>query len=411
MEFREYLVNECHIQEKKIPYFINWVCIFKRYGEKQDLFLAFIKKTYQDWQVSQALTAVQMYKSYLHNQDAGTVQKTKPLITSSQDIGVTLKKGREVIRLHGLSYRTEKTYLQWLKRFLIFIEPITFQPITESNLKAYLTNLAVKEEVSSSTQTQAFNALLFFYRNIFNVPIKDLNNVIRSRKKQRLPVVLQKQEIQSIFSHLADEYLLICKIIYGGGLRLNEALSLRIKDIDFENRIITVRSGKGDRDRMTILAESAVSMLKDQINDIRKIYDDDRVEGLPGVAMPNAVGKKYQKAGASWSWFWIFPSKRISIDPYSRIQRRHHLHDSAVQKAFHSALGKTNIVKRASVHTLRHSFATHLIEAGYDIRTIQELLGHTNVKTTMIYTHIASRNKLSVQSPLDIISSSRNGNF
>jgi integron integrase len=366
-----------------------------------------MQKSYQDWQVSQALTAVQMYKSYLHNQDAGAVQNNKPSIAAGRDISVTLKKGREIIRLHGLSYRTEKTYLQWLKRFLIFIEPITSRQITESKLKDYLTNLAVNEEVSSSTQTQAFNALLFFYRNVFNVPVKDLHNVIRSRKKQRLPVVLQKEEIRSIFSYLPDAYLLICKIIYGGGLRLNEALSLRVKDIDFENRIITVRSGKGDKDRMTILAESAVSMLKDQINHIRKIYDDDRIEGLPGVAMPDAIGKKYPKAGASWSWFWVFPSKRISNDPYSNIQRRHHLHDSAVQKAFHTALGKTNIVKRASVHTLRHSFAAHLIESGYDIRTIQELLGHTNVKTTMLYTHIASRNKLSVQSPLDIISSSR----
>jgi integron integrase len=392
---------------KKAPYFSKWVSIFKRCDENPESFLAFMQKSYQDWQVSQALTAVQMYKSYLHNQDAGTVQNNKPSIAAGRDISVTLKKGREIIRLHGLSYRTEKTYLQWLKRFLIFIEPITSRQITESKLKDYLTNLAVNEEVSSSTQTQAFNALLFFYRNVFNVPVKDLHNVIRSRKKQRLPVVLQKEEIRSIFSYLPDAYLLICKIIYGGGLRLNEALSLRVKDIDFENRIITVRSGKGDKDRMTILAESAVSMLKDQINHIRKIYDDDRIEGLPGVAMPDAIGKKYPKAGASWSWFWVFPSKRISNDPYSNIQRRHHLHDSAVQKAFHTALGKTNIVKRASVHTLRHSFAAHLIESGYDIRTIQELLGHTNVKTTMLYTHIASRNKLSVQSPLDIISSSR----
>ena len=239
---------------------------------------------------------------------------------------------------------------------------------------------------------------------IFNQSLRTgtcLNNVIRSKKTHRLPVVLQKEEIQSIFSHLTSEYLLICKIIYGGGLRLNEALSLRIKDIDLKNKTLTVRSGKGDKDRVTILAESTVPLLEKQIRDVRLIYEDDRLEGLPGVSMPHALGKKYVNAGTSWQWFWVFPSKRIAIDPYSGISRRHHLHDSAVQKAFHTALGKTNVAKRASIHTLRHSFATHLIESGYDIRTIQELLGHSNVKTTMIYTHIASRNKLGVQSPLD----------
>ncbi|MBI5746322.1 MAG: integron integrase, partial [Nitrospirae bacterium] len=222
-----------------------------------------------------------------------------------------------------------------------------------------------------------------------------------ARQRRRLPVVLSIKEITSIFEYMAGTQQLMAMLIYGCGLRLQECLSLRIKDIDLEQNIVIVRSGKGDKDRRTMLPESLKDNLIHHLSEVRAMYDEDRAKDLNGVYLPNALERKYPNAGKEWAWFWLFPSKSLSVDPRSHTVRRHHMHPASLQKAFKTAAGKAGIAKQASVHTLRHSFATHLLEKGYDIRTIQELLGHSNLQTTMIYTHVATKNILGVRSPLD----------
>jgi len=219
---------------------------------------------------------------------------------------------------------------------------------------------------------------------------------------RKLPVVLTRKEIKTIFQQIDRKLLLPAEIIYGGGLRLSECMSLRVKDLDLENCIVTVRSGKGAKDRQTLISEICIPKIRKQLMYAKKVYEKDRYDGIAGVPLPFALEKKYPEAGKTWQWFWLFPSYRISIDPRAKIPRRYHMYPSSLQKAFKKAVEKAKIPKPASVHTLRHSFATHLIEDGYDIRTIQELLGHSDLSTTMVYTHVAQKNKLGVKSPLDM---------
>jgi integron integrase len=226
-------------------------------------------------------------------------------------------------------------------------------------------------------------------------------NALRARQKRRLPVVLTVEEIDTIFSCMQGLNLLMARLIYGCGLRLQECLELRIKDIDLGSGIVIVRSGKGDKDRRTVLPESLRAELSDQISSVRKVYDADRQAGAAGIYLPGALERKYPNAGKEWPWFWLFPAETLSVDPRTSVLRRHHVYHASLQRAFKSAVVQAGITKQASVHTLRHSFATHLLENGYDIRTIQELLGHTNLQTTMIYTHVTKRNILGVKSPLD----------
>ncbi len=260
----------------------------------------------------------------------------------------------------------------------------------------------MKKKVAPSTQNQALNALVFFFRFGLNKEPGHSINAVRAISKKRLPTVLSREEIKIIFNQMHGELRLMAKVIYGGGLRLQECLRLRVKDIDFDNGFIWIHAGKGDKDRKTILAQSVKEELKTHLQKIRSIYEHDRKKNLPGVELPHALEKKYPGAGKEWKWFWIFPSRSLSVDPRSNQVRRHHVHPGTLQKAFKNALKKCNIHKQASIHSLRHSFATHLLENGHDIRTVQELLGHKNLQTTMIYTHIANINFLNVRSPLDV---------
>lgn len=397
MDFATYLRDQAHIQENQIPWYERWVDHFKREGEDEKLFIQFLEGRYADWQISQAFKAVSLYEAWGKNKVSEYTRK------DGCDWEGVIRKTRENLRLHHLALKTEKTYLHWLRRFRDYCLDREILNPDEGAVKSFLTYLSVEKNVSSATQNQAFNALLFTYRNVLHIQITNLQHVVRAKRKQKLPVVLSRQEILSILSFLPERSRLICQTIYGSGLRLNECLALRVKDLDFENGIITVRSGKGDKDRQTLLSQSVSESLQNHVMAIRKIHEEDRYEDIPGVALPGALEKKYPHAGKEWAWFWVFPAPRLSIDPYSQLSRRHHIYDSGVQKDFHKAVIASRIAKKASVHTLRHSFATHLIEAGYDIRTIQELLGHNNVQTTMIYTHVAQRNKLSVTSPLDLL--------
>jgi integron integrase len=257
--------------------------------------------------------------------------------------------------------------------------------------------------VAKSTQSQAFNAILFFFRHVFKKEIADLGNAIRSKRKQRLPVVLSVSEVLRLFENLNGTSRLMMQVIYGGGLRSTECMRLRIKDLDFDRGCLIIRAAKGDKDRETLLPEALIKPLKAHLIKSRKIYENDQSNRVHGVYLPNALARKYPKACFEWHWFWVFPAGRLSPDPRSGRIMRHHQHVSVIRKAFKAGLRKAGIAKHASVHSLRHSFATHLLENGYDIRTVQELLGHASVETTMIYTHVTRKNRLGVQSPLDLI--------
>jgi integron integrase len=307
----------------------------------------------------------------------------------------------QLMRLKHLSYRTEKSYLSWLTRFKSFVHERSCSALTEQDLKNFLSFLAVERKVAGATQKLAFNALLFFYRHVLEVEIGGLSTVVRSKIGRRLPVVLSQEEIRKVFSHLDGTHLLMAAIIYGSGMRLQECLSLRVKDIDFSRNCLTIRAGKGNKDRETVLSERVGEGLKRHLETVRTLFDKDRMNSVAGVTLPGALDRKYQKAGEEWGWFWVFPSANLCIDPLTREVRRYHVYTTTLQKAFRQAVREAGITKQATIHTLRHSFATHLIEKGYDIRTIQELLGHSDVSTTMIYTHVATRNKLGVASPAD----------
>ncbi|MEW6676138.1 MAG: integron integrase [Nitrospirota bacterium] len=313
-------------------------------------------------------------------------------------------KAQNAIRLRHMSYSTEKTYLMWLRSFYGFIGGKNPDDLAVADMQQFLSYLAVERKVSTSTQNQALNALVFIYRHVLDKRIgNDELNAVRAIYKRRLPVVLTVKEVHSIFDKLYGINRLMAMLIYGCGLRLQECLSLRIKDVDIEQGILIVHSGKGDKDRRTVLPDALKDDLIRHIAETRSLYDSDRKNDMNGVYLPGALEKKYPNAGKEWGWFWLFPSKSISVDPRTHIVRRHHVHQASLQKAFKDAVIKAGIAKQASVHTLRHSFATHLLENGYDIRTIQELLGHRNLQTTMIYTHVATKNILGVRSPLDKI--------
>jgi integron integrase len=304
-------------------------------------------------------------------------------------------------RLLHMSYRTEQSYVGWVRRFRAFVDGKPLRAIAPEDVEGFLSHLAVARDVSASTQNQAFNALLFLHRHVLHRDLEGLAATARARAKRRLPVVLSREEVGRVWSRLPERYGLMARLIYGAGLRLQECMELRIKDVDFERGMLTVRSGKGDKDRRTVLPASLQDVWSEHVGRLHRLHEGDRSADVPGVALPLALERKYPKAGTEWGWFWAFPGDTLSTDPRSGVVRRHHQHPSAFQKAFKQAVREAGIAKPATIHTLRHSFATHLLESGTDIRTIQELLGHKDVQTTMICTHVATRNRRGVQSPLD----------
>ena len=306
----------------------------------------------------------------------------------------------KMIRLRHLALRTEQVYLGWVKKFYRFLNGRSPNAINSRNVKEFMTHLAVESKVSASTQNQAFNALLFLFRYVLGRPLDDIGEAVRAKQTRRLPVVLTESEIERLLDNMSGPNRLMAEITYGGGLRLNECLRLRVKDMDFERKTIVIRGGKGDKDRETVLPESIMPNLRAHLENIKKLYEIDRKNNLAGVILPKALDRKMPNAGKEWMWFWVFPSYKLSTDPRSGIIRRHHIHPSVLQKHVKRAAERAKVYKRVTVHTLRHCFATHLVEKGHDIRTIQELLGHRHLETTMIYTHVAQTKRLSIMSPL-----------
>jgi len=312
-----------------------------------------------------------------------------------------LDQVRESMRTRHYSLRTEKTYVQWIKRFIFFHDKRHPQEMGEVEIGQFLSALATKAQVSASTQNQALNALLFLYRVVLKKLIGYVNGVIRAKRPHRLPVVLTRQEVRTIIAGMEGVEQIMATLLYGAGLRLMECLRLRVQEIDFGSNQITVRAGKGDKDRATMLPASVVEPLRKHLEQVKRLYQHDLERGIGGASLPHALERKYPNAPKEWAWQFIFPASKLSLDPRSGKWRRHHLHESVLQKAVKAACRQAGITKHAGCHTFRHSFATHLLEDGYDIRTVQELLGHKDVNTTMVYTHVLNRGGRGVKSPAD----------
>ena len=306
-------------------------------------------------------------------------------------------------RIRGLNYsiRTEDTYVDWVRRFVLFHAKRHPRDMGATEIEAFLTHLAVAGKVSASTQNQAKSALLFLYREVLGIDLPWLGDIASARQGKRLPVVLTVAEVQAVLGRTTGTAGLMLRLLYGSGLRLMECVRLRVKDVDFGQMQILVRDGKGDKDRVTMLPRSLVEPLREHLVKVRVLHRKDIAEGFGEVYLPYALDRKYPNAGREWGWQYVFPSTKRSVDPRSGVVRRHHADEKVLQRAMKRAVREADIAKPATPHTLRHSFATHLLERGQDIRTIQELLGHTHVETTMIYTHVLNKGGLGVVSPLD----------
>lgn len=312
-----------------------------------------------------------------------------------------IAEARKRIRLKHYSIRTEESYLLWIKRFIHFHGDRHPSELGEMHVEAFLTHLAVEGEVAAATQNQALAALLFLYKDVLGAYLPWLDSIVRAKRPRRLPVVLTEAEVRSLLLNMSGVEWLIASVLYGSGMRLMEGIRLRVKDLEFSRKEIVIREGKGNKDRVTMLPRSLIEPLQRQVERVRHLHEMDRTAGVGGVYLPDALARKYPNGGKELCWQYVFPAERLSNDPRGGEIRRHHLDEKRLQRAVKEAVRMANIDKPATPHTLRHSFATHLLERGSDIRTIQELLGHKDVATTMIYTHVLNKGGRGVLSPLD----------
>lgn len=415
-EFQKFLIDRKLVPENKAAFFAYWVSRFLHYAQRHD----FTATEYQesniaaflddlrldnrilDWQPRQAEDALKLY--YFHYLGQAKPEPASHAAISSEGAPAVLAEMSRLIRLKHYSYSTERTYLQWVERFLGYVKEAgreRFDDLTSEDIRDFLSHLALRKRVSSSTQNQAFNALLFLFRNVLNKETGNLDTTVRAKRGPKLPVVLSVDEIKAVFQHLSGQGLLIGQLLYGAGLRLMELARLRVKDIDFDMNTIYVRSGKGDKDRSTVLPAAVKEQLREHLERVKALHEQDLAAGHGAVYLPDALDRKYPNAPKEWAWQYVFPSSAFSVDPLSGIVRRHHVSDTTIQTPIKNAVRKAGIAKHASVHTLRHSFATHLLMSGVNIREIQELLGHKNVETTMIYTHVIREMSNIPKSPLD----------
>jgi integron integrase len=379
-------------------------------AERMDRFCANLEQSgrWKDWQIAQAERAVRVYfVNYLKQTDWNKRPESKVWDTEGRVDGLAaLAELRARLRTKHYSYRTEQTYMDWSRRFLDYATECQKAPrptVAPETVRDYLAYLAIQGHVSAATQNQAFHAILFLCREVLALDVEGLAAGVRAKKGDRLPTVLSGEETRALLDALTGLPRLMSRVIYGGGLRVTECCRLRVKDLDFENNLLFVRSGKGDKDRSTILAAGVREELQRHLAEVRTLYETDRKAGLAGVWLPDALDRKYPNAAAEWSWYWVFPSPGLAVDPRAGVVRRHHIGDAVLQRAVREAALSIGFSKPVSVHTLRHSFATHLLLRGVDIRQIQECLGHSNVETTMVYTHVVKDLRSPVVSPLDVM--------
>jgi integron integrase len=306
-----------------------------------------------------------------------------------------------VCRARHYSLRTEEAYTFWMRKFILFHDKKHPNELGGLQVQSFIQFLSVDRECSASTVRQALSAIVFFYREVLKSELPWIDGLATPKKPTYIPLVFSQKEVQAIFNELEGTWRLIAQALYGGGLRINEALSLRIKDIDFDRQAIVIRQAKGAKDRHTCLPASLIEPMKAHFEKVQRVWAADRGNNQPGVFIPTALERKYKNAGKEWAWFWVFPSQKLGLDPRSKIYRRHHVYDQSFSRALKLAAKDSGLHKRVTSHAFRHSFATHMIEAGYDIRTVQELLGHRDVSTTQIYTHVLNKNKHAVISPAD----------
>lgn len=418
-EFQQYLLSRKLVPEKNAPYYAHWVRRYLAFSDRlekmdeEEMLQRFLDdlqsgQHMEDWQVLQAREAVQLYTSNFIGGNSSDGKTAGGNISSNtfEPDGVMVKM-REAIRIKHYSYSTERSYLDWVKRFFEYTGKVKGGAIRETpgvdEIRDFLSYLAVNRNVSASTQNQAFNALLFLFRSVLNIEIGDLNSTVRAKRGPKLPVVLMVEEVRQIFSFMEGTPLLMTQLLYGTGLRLMELFRLRVKDIDFGAGLILVRAAKGDKDRSTILPVGIREVLRQHLNEVKALHERDLEAGFGEVYLPDALARKYPNAAREWKWQYIFPSAKLSVDPRSGKVRRHHLSEKSIQNTVAVAARKAGIEKQVTVHTLRHSFATHLLMNGVNIREIQELLGHKNVETTMIYTHVMRDMANAPTSPLDLL--------
>jgi integron integrase len=314
-----------------------------------------------------------------------------------------LDQVRLAICTRHYSIRTEEAYVQWIKRFILFHHKRHPKEMGADEVSQFLSDLAVQRHVAASTQNQALSAILFLYQEVLKQDIGWIDDVVRAKKAKKLPVVLTREEVKAVVSILSGSKWVMANLLYGSGLRLMECIRLRVKDVDFSYNHIVVRDGKGDKDRVTMLPLNVKNLLHRHLQEVKRLHERDLTEGFGSVYLPYSLERKYPHVNREWGWQYVFPSAKRSIDPRTGAERRHHISPLVLQRAVREAIRQTGLTKAASCHTFRHSFATHLLEAGYDIRTVQELLGHRDVSTTMIYTHVLNRGGRGVQSPADLL--------
>ncbi len=416
-QFGEFVLKAQLVRENAAPYCVRWVRRFLTRPASDEPLADQVRRFCEElerhggceeWQVRQAEQALRIYfVNFLQRTD----WQRQPASTIVDEQGRTnplaaLEQLRLRIRTRHYSYRTECSYADWVRRFFAYAgerQGVPHPRVESEAIRDYLTHLAVRQRVSASTQNQALCAILFLCREVIGVPVEGLSLTARAKRGSHLPVVLSMPETAAVLGAMRGTTWVMAALIYGGGLRVSECCELRLKDLDFDQGLVFVRGGKGDKDRSTLLAEVGREELRAHLRRAEALHRADRDSGLAGVWMPEALERKYPNAGRELGWFWVFPSQTLSTDPRAGLVRRHHISDSVIQKAVKAAALKAKIHKPVSVHTLRHCFATHLLLNGVDIRQIQEYLGHANVETTMVYTHVVRELRNPARSPLDIL--------
>lgn len=421
--FGEFLLKSDLVEKGREKYYVIWLRKFfyqnksyvgKTWAEHLVQFVESLAPC-QPWKINQAEHAVRLY---YQNFKSSKVEKDGIGEQVSRDSSVVEKRVLPQkciadlcrwMKLKHYALKTEKTYSAWCVRLFAYSRKHCGTDkhgrvvVSQAVITDFLAQLAIRDRVAKSTQNQAFSAILFLCRNVVDLNLSGMEKNVRSQQPRKLPVVLSPVEVRTVLEHVSGTSGLILRLIYSAGLRLSECARLRVHDLDFSEELVFVRSGKGDRDRSTILAKQLRDELKSHLEKVKRLHERDLLEGYGEVVLPNALDRKYPNACREWGWQYVFPSARLSVDPRSKKIRRHHVSDAGIQKAMKRAVGKAGLVKHASVHTLRHSFATHLLLNGVDLRQIQEYLGHKSVETTMIYTHVVKDMRTPATSPLDML--------
>ena len=424
-DFQEFLLSHKLAPEKHVLFLAIWVSRFLAFSnrkEQQDIGLTVTeflnsleaREDIKDWQIRQAGEAVRLYLNHFKGgEELKTLSGKERPVGRLSDSRKLLAEMKRLIRLKHFAYNTELAYLDWVERFFAYMREITKgdpdADLTPEAVQNFLSHLAIAKRVASSTQNQALCALVFLFRDVLGQELGDISGMVWAKRGKKLPVVLWVEEVKTLFHHLSGTALLIAQLLYGSGLRIMELARLRVLDIDFGGNLLVVRTGKGDKDRSTILSEAVKEPLRFHIEKVKALHDKDLSAGHGEVYLPTALARKYPNAAKEWKWQYVFPSANLSVDPRSGKVRRHHISDKGIQSAIGKAVKEAGIVKHATVHTLRHSFATHLLMKGVNIREIQALLGHKSVETTMIYTHVLRDMSNAPQSPLDALYDNQSG--